>query len=76
MDAGGGLGIPYEAHERRSTSTCSGRRLDAVAASLAADPATSGTRILLEPGRFLVGPAGAYVARVVDRKVRSAASTS
>ena len=25
-------------------------------------------RLLLEPGRFLVGPAGAYVARVVDRK--------
>ena len=29
-------------------------------------PAT--TRILLEPGRYLVGPAGAYVARVLDRK--------
>ncbi len=25
-------------------------------------------RLLLEPGRFLVGPAGAYLARVVDRK--------
>ena len=24
--------------------------------------------LLLEPGRFLVGPAGAYLARVVDRK--------
>ena len=25
-------------------------------------------RVLLEPGRFLVGPAGAYLTRVVDRK--------
>src|SRR5204862_4115621 len=25
-------------------------------------------RVLLEPGRFLVGPSGAYLARVVDRK--------
>ena len=33
-----------------------------------ADAATRDARILLEPGRFLVGPAGAYVARVVDRK--------
>ena len=26
-------------------------------------------RVLLEPGRWLVGPAGAYLTRVVDRKL-------
>jgi diaminopimelate decarboxylase len=30
---------------------------------------TRPTRVLLEPGRFFVGPAGAYLARVVDRKM-------
>ena len=34
----------------------------------AADPLLRHARLLLEPGRFLVGPAGAYLARVVDRK--------
>jgi diaminopimelate decarboxylase len=38
-------------------------RLASASASVARD-----ARILLEPGRFLVGASGAYVARVVDRK--------
>ncbi len=68
VDAGGGLGIPYEAHEESLDLVGLGRRLAILAASLGADPATAETRVLLEPGRFLVGPAGAYLARVVDRK--------
>ncbi len=32
------------------------------------DPLLSEARLLLEPGRFLVGAAGAYLSRVVDRK--------
>jgi diaminopimelate decarboxylase len=35
---------------------------------MAGDPATAQAQVLLEPGRYLVGPAGAYVTRVVDRK--------
>ncbi len=68
VDAGGGLGIPYETHEDALDVRALGARLSALAARVAGDPATRGTRVLLEPGRFLVGPAGAYVARVVDRK--------
>jgi membrane-associated phospholipid phosphatase len=68
VDAGGGLGIPYESHEDGLDLRSLGTRLSALAARLAADPVTAGTRLLLEPGRFLVGAAGAYVARVVDRK--------
>jgi diaminopimelate decarboxylase len=34
----------------------------------ARDPVLARIGLLLEPGRFLVGPAGAYLARVVDRK--------
>jgi diaminopimelate decarboxylase len=68
VDAGGGLGIPYETHEHTLDLAGLGTRLMALAARLDADPATRETRLLLEPGRFLVGPAGAYVARVVERK--------
>jgi diaminopimelate decarboxylase len=68
VDAGGGLGIPYEAHEESLDLVGFGRRLAGLAAEWRADPLTRETRVLLEPGRFLVGPAGAYVARVVDRK--------
>ncbi|HEY4189364.1 MAG TPA: hypothetical protein VGM28_03005 [Candidatus Limnocylindrales bacterium] len=69
VDVGGGLGIPYESHEDALDLDALGHRLDAIARRLAADPATRATGVLLEPGRFLVGAAGAYVARVVDRKV-------
>ena len=68
VDAGGGIGIPYEAHEDTFDVRGLGMRLAALSARLDADPATRATRLLLEPGRFLVGPSGAYVARVVDRK--------
>ena len=61
-------GIPYADGERPLDLAALGRRLAALAGAWAADPATCATRVLLEPGRFLVGPAGAYVARVVDVK--------
>ena len=68
VDAGGGLGIPYETHDEPLDLGILGARLETLTARMADDPATRDTRILLEPGRFLVGPAGAYVARVLDRK--------
>lgn len=68
VDAGGGIGIPYETHEDAFDVRGFGIRLDALAARMDADPATRATRLLLEPGRFLVGTSGAYVARVVERK--------
>jgi diaminopimelate decarboxylase len=68
VDAGGGFGIPYEAHEESLDLVGLATRLRAAAARWDDDQALDGTRILLEPGRFLVGPAGAYLCRVVDRK--------
>jgi len=68
VDAGGGLGIPYEAHEESLDLVGLGRTLSGLASEWARDPLLRDTQLLLEPGRFLVGPAGAYVARVVDRK--------
>jgi diaminopimelate decarboxylase len=68
VDAGGGIGIPYEVHEESFDLAGFGHRLSALATAWASDPVTRDTDVLLEPGRFLVGPAGAYVARVIDRK--------
>lgn len=68
VDAGGGLGIPYEAQDESLDLAQLGDRLGSLAARMSASPVTAQTRVLLEPGRFLVAPAGAYVARVVDRK--------
>jgi diaminopimelate decarboxylase len=68
VDAGGGLGIPYEIHEEPLDVGDLGRRLGALAATWAATPSIRDLRLLLEPGRWLVGAAGAYLARVVDRK--------
>jgi diaminopimelate decarboxylase len=68
VDAGGGLGIPYADGEQPLDLALLGSRLAALNATWDADPALAGMEVLLEPGRFLVGPAGAYVARVVDVK--------
>ena len=68
VDAGGGLGIPYEAHEAELDVALLGQRLAALSARLDDDPATRETRLLLEPGRFLVGASGAYLTRVLERK--------
>lgn len=68
VDAGGGLGIPYEPHEESLDLVRLGTGLAEITRDWATDPVLSEARLLLEPGRFLVGHAGAYVARVVDRK--------
>ena len=68
VDVGGGLGIPYADHEEPLDLERLGAGLAAITAAWVDDPVLAEARLLLEPGRFLVGPAGAYVARVVDRK--------
>jgi diaminopimelate decarboxylase len=69
IDAGGGLGIAYESDAPSLDLRVLAARTAALAERLAADPVTRAATLLLEPGRFLVAPAGAYVSRVVDRKV-------
>ncbi len=66
IDAGGGLGIAYGPGDEDLDPPVLGRQLGGIVDRLAASH--PGARILLEPGRFLVGGSGAYVARVVDRK--------
>ncbi len=68
VDVGGGLGIPYEPEDEALDLAGLSLRLRTLAVAWTGDPVTRRTRVLMEPGRFLVGPAGAYLARVVDRK--------
>ena len=67
LNIGGGFGIPYFPGESRLD-------LAPVAANLAAKlPAVreqlQGAAIVIELGRYLVGEAGVYVSRVIDKKV-------
>lgn len=68
VDVGGGLGIPYGSDDRALDLVELGAGLRAFAAAWADDPALRSMRILVEPGRFLTGPAGVFVARVIARK--------
>ena len=60
VDLGGGAGISYD--------ETAGLDLAAYASALVGEVAGSGLSLLLEPGRFIVGPAGVLLARVVDLK--------
>ncbi len=67
LNIGGGLGIPYFPGEARLDPAPMGEHLAAWLPRLAA--ALPQARLALELGRYLVGEAGVYVARVIDRKV-------
>lgn len=68
VDAGGGLGIAYADGDPELDLDALATRLASLARRMAASPVARGARVMLEPGRFLVGVSGAYVTRVVDRK--------
>jgi diaminopimelate decarboxylase len=66
VNMGGGFGIPYFPGDRPLDVEAIGR---ALGETLAARPAClRQTRFVLELGRYLVGEAGVYLTRVVDRK--------
>jgi diaminopimelate decarboxylase len=67
LNIGGGFGIPYFPNETPLD-------LDPIGANLRtlldeADRTLPGAEIVIELGRYLVGEAGIYVCRVIDRKV-------
>jgi diaminopimelate decarboxylase len=70
LDAGGGLGIPYADDEAPLDLDRLGSGIGEELATWSRRPALANARLLLEPGRFLVGPAGAYLTRVVRTKPR------
>ncbi len=74
IDLGGGLGIPYFAHEKELDLEAVGRGARELIESAESDKPLSGCRFIVEPGRFLAGPAGVYVARV--RSVKACRGTT
>lgn len=61
LDIGGGLAVTYDAAERAVDVKQFGEVISATVGA-------SGLRIILEPGRFLVGNAGVLLTRVLYRK--------
>jgi diaminopimelate decarboxylase len=66
LNIGGGLGIPYFPGDERLDVALIGRNLANVMHGL--ESRLPQAQVVLELGRFLVGEAGVYVCRVVDRK--------
>ena len=62
LDLGGGLGIPYKDEAVPAADTYTAALVDVVR--------PSGLTLIVEPGRAVVGPAGALLASVVDVKPR------
>lgn len=66
VNLGGGFGIPHFANDAPLDESLVG---DALSAALAAsDPILAEAEFTIELGRWLVGEAGVYLSRIVDRK--------
>ena len=66
VDLGGGLGISYDGQEVPSP--------DEYVSALVDEGRRIGLPVVIEPGRAIVGPAGALVSTVIDVKPRTATS--
>jgi diaminopimelate decarboxylase len=67
LNIGGGFGIPYFPGERPLDAAAVGRELAGLVERCSRT--LPGTTLVVELGRYLVGEAGYYICRVVDRKV-------
>jgi len=67
LNLGGGFGIPYFPGERRLDLAPIGSNLQALVERAGRELPQAA--LVIELGRYLVGEAGVYVARVLDRKV-------
>jgi diaminopimelate decarboxylase len=67
LNIGGGFGIPYFPGDERLDLALVGRNLASILDGL--DSRLPQAQVVLELGRFLVGEAGIYVCRVIDRKI-------
>ena len=67
LNMGGGFGIPYFPNDTALDLEAVGDALTAMVGDM--PPALKDTELCLELGRYLVGEAGVYLCRVIDRKV-------
>jgi len=64
VDAGGGLGISYAKNPKGNFPA----RVKSYAAAIVRPLRRLGVHVLLEPGRSIIGPAGALITRMIYRK--------
>lgn len=69
VNFGGGLGIPYYEGQKSLDARLLGGMVNDIFNSKLVKSNFKNTRFVIEPGRFLVGEAGAYVTKVLYRKV-------
>lgn len=67
INIGGGLGIPYFPGEQPLDLAAIGRNLEKLLTEVA--PSLPGVQFVMELGRYLVGEAGIYVCKVLDKKI-------
>ena len=67
LNIGGGFGIPYHERDTPLDLDAIGENLENLMAG-AVRPLLPEARVVVELGRYLVGEAGVYVTRIVDRK--------
>jgi diaminopimelate decarboxylase len=71
IDAGGGLGISYDAQNNDDKGDNFDKQIEAYATAVLAPLRGLDLHLLLEPGRSIVGAAGVLVTRVLYRKTNS-----
>ena len=69
IDLGGGLGIPYFSGDGQLDLAKLSAGLPALRQQLKSDPLLADACLVVEPGRFLAGPAGIYVAGINAAKI-------
>lgn len=67
LNIGGGFGIPYFPGEKRLDIMSIGAALSTPLSAFTRD--FPGVRVNIELGRYVVGEAGLYVTRIIDRKI-------
>ncbi len=68
IDFGGGFGVPYADREEHLDLEILRKGLKRIAAEARAKGLLDSTRLVFEPGRFLVAESGTYVVRVLGTK--------
>ncbi|GLS42240.1 type III PLP-dependent enzyme [Methylobacterium brachythecii] len=69
IDLGGGLGIPYFQGETALDLQRLGERIQDLRTFVRNQPLIRDAAVVIEPGRFLVGPAGLYAGQVLASKI-------
>ncbi len=67
VNMGGGIGIPFAKEDPLLDTRDLGRRIRALTEEFS--ERLAGTKVIIETGRYVIGNAGTYVSKVVDKKV-------